>query len=562
VDTAVVPAVVSQIVALPDPECTNHIQGVIMTITGSTTGSNRLALVGLILAVSMTTIDQTIVALSAPTIQQNLGLSHDGMQWAVNVYLLTTAAFFLLGGRISDVVGHKRMALIGIAGFAITSLLCGLAPSGDLAETWLVTARALQGIAGAIMFPAAIGIVVEGFAKESRGKAMAIFFAITGAMTALGPIGGGYLTLWTWRAIFWVNIPIAIAAFIIVAIAARPSERKKEHIDWLGAVVVALGMGFIVFGLQQASPWGWNNPGVIASLVGGAAFIAAFILIQRRSRRPLVQLQAFRDCGFTISTLATLFSSVAFIATFFFLSVYGQVSLQLSALSTGLLFLKFFIGFVIASRLGSVRFDKYGARGVIIIGGVVGAIGFAWLAAVITTIPSSPGAFINPQTWPIVIAGAGIGYMFSAVSTDAVNRAIGASYGEVTAISQTMKNFGGALGLAVFTTIVTSRLGDQLTASFAKFGASAADAKNAVDQISGASGGSSALAGAPAAVRAQIMHVVQADYASSVQWAFIGMAVAMGIVAILGLVYPVKASTPAVGSEAADAEADARPATV
>lgn len=503
-----------------------------------TSSASRLALIGLILAVSMTTIDQTIVALSAPTIQQNLGLSHDGMQWAVNVYLLTTAAFFLLGGRIADVVGHKRMALVGIAGFGLTSLLCGLAPAGEWAETWLVAARALQGVAGAIMFPAAIGIVVEGFERASRGRAMAIFFAITGAMTALGPIAGGYLTVWTWRAIFWVNVPIALAAFIIVAIAARPSARRRESIDWLGALVVALGMGSIVFGLQQASPWGWGNPAVVGSLVVGVALVAVFAMRQRTARQPLVQLAAFRDRGFTLSTLATLFASVAFISTFFFLSVYGQVSLQLSALDTGLLFLKFFIGFVIASRIGSVRFDKHGARGVVIAGGVVGAAGFAWLAATMTNLTGQAGAFFNGQTLPIVVAGAGIGLMFSAVSTDAVNRAIGASYGEVTAISQTMKNFGGALGLAVFTTVVTSRLTDLLTASFAKFGAGPADAQRAVDQISGASGGGSSLAQLPKTVQDQIMHAVQADYASSVQWAFIGMAVAMAVVAALGFFYP------------------------
>ncbi|MDN4597900.1 MFS transporter [Leifsonia virtsii] len=520
--------------------------------------SSTLALTGLIFAVSMTTIDQTIVALSAPSIQQNLGLTHDGMQWAVNVYLLTTAAFFLLGGRVADVVGHKRMALVGIAGFGVTSLLCGLAPTGDLAEPWLVTARALQGVSGAIMFPAAIGIVVEGFARESRGRAMAIFFAITGAMTALGPIAGGYLTVWTWRAIFWVNVPIAVAAFVIVAIAARPSVRRRERIDWLGAVIVAGGMGLVVFGLQQASPWGWANPAVIGSLVLGAALLVLFVVVQRRSGHPLIRIAAFRDRGFTLSTVATLFASIAFISTFFFLSVYGQVSLQLSAAETGLLFLKFFIGFVIASRIGSVRFDKHGARGVVLLGGIVGAVGFGWLATTATDLSIHADAFFNPQTWPILVAGAGIGLMFSPVSTDAVNRAIGASYGEVSAITQTMKNFGGALGLAVFTTVVTSRLTDLLTASFAKFGGTAADAQSAVERISGASGDSgSGLSTLPQAIQEQIMHAVRSDYASAVQWAFWGMAAAMAVVAVVGLLYPAgRTSLPEDAAPASEPTAD------
>ena len=248
---------------------------------------------------------------------------------------------------------------------------------------------------------------------------------------------------------------------------------------------------------------------------------------------------------------------MAFISAFFFLSVDGQVVVEPSATETGLLFLKFFIGFVVASRIGSVRFDKYGARMVVLFGGVIGAIGFGWLATTATNLSIHADAFFNPQTWPIIVAGAGIGLMFSPVSTDAVNRAIGASYGEVSAISQTMKNFGGALGLAVFTTIVTSRLTDLLTDSFAKFGGSAADAQGAVDRISGASGTGSGLSNLPTAIQEQILHAVRADYASAVQWAFWGMAAAMAIVALVGIFYPAgRTSLPEAAEPNADANAD------
>jgi EmrB/QacA subfamily drug resistance transporter len=515
-----------------------------MTSTTPATGSatsgraGTLTLIGLILAVSMTTIDQTIVALSAPTIQSQLGLSHDGIQWAVNVYLLAMAAFFLLGGRLADVFGHKRMVLIGIAGFGLTSLLCGLTPTGGGAEAWLVIARALQGISGAIMFPAAIGIVVQTFPTAGRAKAMATFFAITGAMTAVGPIAGGYLTQWTWRSIFWVNIPIAIAAFIIVALTATSAPRRHERIDWAGAALVAVGMAGVVFGLQQASAWGWTNPAVLICLIAGAAVLVLFGVTQARKTHPLVQLAAFRDAGFTLSTVAILLSSIAFISVFFFLSIYGQASLGLSAGMTGLLFLKFFIGFVIASRIGAGMFDRRGAKPVLAIGGIVGAFGFAWLASTLTALPAHPDAFFNPQTWPILVAGAGIGFMFSPASTDVVNRAIGASYGEVSAITQTMKNFGGALGLAVLTTLVTNELTTRLTASIVRLGGTAADAQSAINQVTGGSHQGSTLGTVPAAVREQIVHAVQSDYAASAQWAFYGMAVAMGLVLVLAVFYP------------------------
>lgn len=535
-----------------------------MTSSAPATRGNTLALVGLIVAVSMTTIDQTIVALSAPTIETDLGLDHGAMQWAVNVYLVATAAFFLLGGRIADVLGHRRMVLIGIAGFGITSLLCGLAPEGDGAAAWLITARALQGVAGAIMFPAAIGIVVQGFPRASRGRAMAVFFAITGAMTALGPIAGGYLSVWTWRAIFWVNVPLAIVAFVITAIAAPRAARRRETIDLVGAFVVAAGLGLVVFGLQQAGTWGWTSWAVIGSIFVGLALVALFVVIERRMPHPLVRLEVFRERGFTIATLSTMFAAFAFLGTFFFLSVYGQVSEHLSALATGLLFLDFFVGFVIASRIGSTRFDKLGARSVLLIGGLVGTVGFAWLAVAVTSIPAHPGAVFTPLTGPIVVAGAGIGFMFSAASTDAVNRAIGASYGEVTAVSQTMRNLGGALGIAVLTTVVTDVLTDRLTTSFTALGATKADALTAVGRISGASAASGGSLGElPAAVRQKFVDAVAQGYADSVAWAFGGMAIAMLVVVVLGLLYPRGQVSATAADPVAAAEGDPRdPATV
>jgi EmrB/QacA subfamily drug resistance transporter len=502
---------------------------------------SHLTLAGLILAVSMNTIDQTIVALSAPTIQQELGLSHSGMQWAVNVYLLTMAAVFLLGGRLADVWGHKKMVLVGTGGFAFFSLLCGLAPAGDLAEAWLVASRALQGACGALMFPAAIGMVVQTYPKQRRAEAMAAFFAITGAMTAVGPIAGGFLMAWTWRSIFWINIPIAIAAMIIVIVSASPTPAKRERIDWTGAVLVAVGMIATVFGLQQASTWGWSSIGVWGSLLVGAVLLVGFGLFERRVAQPLVKLQAFKDRSFALSVFAILASSAAFLAAFYFLSVYAQVALRLSATLTGLLFLEFFIGFVIAAQLGARVFDRAGARPVLFFGGLAGVIGFAWLAIISTTLIDRDGAgAIIAQAGPLILAGAGIGLMSSAASTDAVNRAIGASYGEVSAITQTMKNFGGSIGIAVLVTLVTTQLTSNLSSSIIRLGGSAEDARDTVNAITRAGGdvSSDSLSGLPQRVQDEILSAVQADYANAAQWAFYGMAVAMAIVLVLALLYP------------------------
>src|SRR5277367_4609 len=182
-------------------------------------GSRNLILAAMIFAVSMTFIDQTIVSIAAPKIQRELHLSATGVQWAINAYLLSLAALFAFGGRLADTVGHRRMVTLGVVVFAGASALCGLTPKGSLAEGWIVAFRVIQGAGGAIMFPAALAIVVQTFELRERGKALAIFFGIAGGLTAIGPILGGYLTEWTWRAIFWVNIPVAIIALVLIFIS-------------------------------------------------------------------------------------------------------------------------------------------------------------------------------------------------------------------------------------------------------------------------------------------------------------------------------------------------------
>src|SRR5690348_10760530 len=181
--------------------------------------SKGLILAAMIFAVAMTFIDQTIVSIAAPQIQADLGLSSSGMQWGINAYLLALAALFAFGGRLADTVGHRKMVVLGVIIFAGASALCGLTPSGGIAEAWLVGFRALQGAGGAIMFPAAIAIVVQTFDLHTRGRALALFFGVAGALTAIGPVVGGCLLQWTWRAIFWINIPVALIALALIAVA-------------------------------------------------------------------------------------------------------------------------------------------------------------------------------------------------------------------------------------------------------------------------------------------------------------------------------------------------------
>ncbi|MCH9816897.1 MAG: MFS transporter, partial [Actinomycetia bacterium] len=235
------------------------------------------ALAAMVFVTSMTFIDMTIVTIAAPDIEKELGISDEALQWVINGYLLGLAATFAFWGRVADVAGHRKMAIIGTLVFVIASTMCGLTPDGDIASAWIIGFRIIQGVGAAMLFPAALAIVVASFPVSERGRALAIFFAITGGFTAIGPIAGGYLTEWTWRSIFWINIPIAIVAIILTAKCQTTLQPKKEPIDYRGAVIIIVGMALSIIGVQQAGVWGWTSPWTIGAIVLGLVVLAIFV---------------------------------------------------------------------------------------------------------------------------------------------------------------------------------------------------------------------------------------------------------------------------------------------
>src|SRR4051794_35893174 len=247
----------------------------------------------LVPAMAMVMIDFTIVSISVTTIQKDLSLTATGAQWTVTAYALATAAFVALGGRLGDIVGHKRIVAIGVSLFAVCSLLCGLTPDTSIAEGWLIVFRALQGIGGALLIPSTTALVLNSFAPNERGKGLAVFFIIAGLFTAIGPIAGSYLTeYWTWRAIFWINVPVAIFALIEMRLVSLDDVRQPGRIDVRGAVLLVIGLGLTVLGIQQSSTWGWGSPATIGSIVVGLAITAAFCWVETRTENPLIDVKA------------------------------------------------------------------------------------------------------------------------------------------------------------------------------------------------------------------------------------------------------------------------------
>jgi EmrB/QacA subfamily drug resistance transporter len=477
------------------------------------TPNKNLVLAAMVFAVAMTFIDQTIVAIAIPNIEKQLSLSETSSQWVINSYLLSLAALFAFGGKLGDVLGRRRMVVIGVIGFAVASAACGFTPKGSVAATWMIVFRVLQGASAAVMFPAAVGIVVASFPLRERGRAMAIFFGISGGLTAIGPIAGGFLTQWTWRSIFWINVPVALIALYLIWRSQPEDERHPAALDYRGTVLVTGAMGLMVLGLQQSSSWGWSSVSTWACIVIGVLLMVAFIREELTNPEPLLRLRIFRDRAFAVETTALGLMSAVFIPFFFFASVYSQVSLGETASNAGIYILYFFIGFVIAAQIGGRILDRRGARPAVVGGSVLSAVGFYLLAHHLTHLS------LSAQRPYIILAGAGMGLMLGTASTDAVNRAPATSYSEVTGITQTARNFGATLGLAIMGAVLISRNETNVTGALTKAGVPGGVAHRVASSF-GTSPGGGGGGGQPHA----IVHDVQLAFAHSTQTVFYVMA--------------------------------------
>ena len=488
--------------------------------------SKSLVLTAMIFAVAMTFIDQTIVSIASTTVQHDLGLSSSGIQWAINAYLLSMAALFAFGGRLGDTLGHRKMVVLGVVIFAVASALCGLTPRGGAAEAWLITFRAIQGAGGAIMFPAALAIVVATFDLGTRGRALALFFGIAGGLTAVGPIAGGYLIQWTWRSIFWINVPVAVIALILIYLSKPVTDYRPAPIDFRGLALIIGGVGLSIFGFQQSQLWGWGNAAVLAAIIVGVLLLVVFWLVELRTEQPLMNVRIFRNQPFRVENIVLLISMMTFIPVFFFASTYGQIALGQKATESSLLILYFFLGFVTFAQIGGRMLDRTGAKRPVVLGCVLASAGYFLWAGQVSTLKA------GSQVIYIIMAGAGLGLMLGQANTDAVNRASRLSYGEATGITQTVRNYGASLGFAILGTVLISVFRSNIYNSLVAKGvpsaaAAAQAASDAQLQGGGSSSGGNGVASIPQFIRA--------DYASATEAVLTGMGVIMAVAAVAAL---------------------------
>jgi EmrB/QacA subfamily drug resistance transporter len=484
-------------------------------------GSKNLILAAMIFAVAMTFIDQTIVSIAAPEVQKELGLTSTGVQWAINAYLLSLAALFAFGGRLADTVGHRRMVTLGVVVFAAASGMCGLTPKGGAAEPWIVSFRVIQGAGGAIMFPAALAIVVQTFELHERGRALAVFFGIAGGLTALGPILGGYLTQWTWRAIFWVNIPVAIIALGLIVLSRPETDHRPARMDYRGLAMITAGVALSVFGFQESAILGWGDPLTALCIALGAAILVGFYFVEARTDSPLISVGIFASRPFRVQNIVLGISNLAFIPVFFFASEYAQIGLGKQPGEAGLYILYFFIGYVIAAQIGGRMLDRVGGKRPVVLGCALAAAGFYLWARKLTDLD------FGAQQWEIILAGAGMGLMLGPASTDAVNRASRLSYGEATGITQTVRNYAASLGIAILGTIQVSQLKSRLETSLLSRGLSGARAHSVASSIAQSRGGGGSVQAIP--------HFVRLDFAEATRSVFYVWAAVLAAAAIVAL---------------------------
>ena len=331
------------------------------TSRGVSGSAKRLTLVATILGSSIAILDGSVVSVALPSIQRSLGGGLAGQQWVSNAYLLTLGSLILLGGSLGDIFGERRIFALGVGGFGATSLLCALAPT-----IWLLVAfRALQGVAGALLTPSSLAIIVSTFPERERGPAIGTWTAWGTIAGALGPLVAGLiLNVGSWRWIFVINLPLVVACLWLIMRAVPRATPSATHrrVDVIGALLCVLGLGGTVFALIEQPRLGWSNPAVAGSLIGGVTLFAAFLIYESRARDPMLKLHLFKSRNFAVGNVETLALYGGLSALFFFLVLYLQQVAGYSPLKSGLALLpESVVMFALSSRFGALA-DRLGPR--------------------------------------------------------------------------------------------------------------------------------------------------------------------------------------------------------
>jgi EmrB/QacA subfamily drug resistance transporter len=401
------------------------------------------------LALFMIMLDNTIVNVALPSIGRGLDVGVSQLEWVVNAYTLSFAAVMLTGGRLADLYGRRLVFDVGLVVFTLASLTCGLAGN----STILVAARAVQGAGAALMMPASLSIITAAFAREERGTAIGIWAGVSGSALAIGPLLGGVLTEhlgWSW--IFFVNVPVGVLALVASFLLIRESRSAEpdQALDVPGLLTSAAGLVALVYALIEANRYGWTSTRILLLFAAAAGLLLAFVALERRAARPMLDLRLFENRTFSGANVAALLVSLAMFGIFFFVSLYMQNVLGYSPVHTGVIFLPMSLLVVVSAPIAGKATDHFGPRWPIAIGMTLLSLAlfsFSRLGVDASFADLLPG---------MLVGGVGIGVAMGPMTTAALSTVPVDEAGVASGVVTTSRQVGGALGVALMGAIVAA----------------------------------------------------------------------------------------------------------
>jgi EmrB/QacA subfamily drug resistance transporter len=410
-------------------------------------------------ALFMIMLDNTVVNVALPSIQRDLHASLQALEWTMNAYTLTFAVLLVTGGRLGDIFGRRKLFLFGVGVFGVSSLAIGLAPN----EAVLVAFRAVQGVGAAFMMPATLSIITQAFPAEQRGAAIGTWAGVSGLALAIGPVVGGLLTEDVgWRAIFFINPPIAVAAVAVTLFATRESrdETVGRDVDFAGIAALTAGLTALVLALVESNSWHWGSARIVGLFAGAVVSLVAFVVIELRVRAPMLDFSFFRSRTSAGANAVAFLVTFAMFAQLFFMTLYMQNVLGYSPLRTGVRFLPATFVIIVIGPLAGRLTDRVGPRPLISLGLAIVAGGLLIQSQL--TIHSGYG----PLLPGFILMGLGIGLVMSPMSTAAMNAVDSTKAGAASGVISMSRMVGGTVGLAVMAALVTtigrSKLGSSL----------------------------------------------------------------------------------------------------
>lgn len=501
------------------------------------------------LALFMVMLDNTVVNVALPSIQRDLDTSISGLEWIVNGYTLSLAVLLVVGGRMGDIFGRRKMFVFGVILFTVASMTAGFAPTNFA----IVASRVIQGIGAAFMMPGTLSIITDAFPPAQRGKAIGTWAGVSALALAVGPVLGGFLTEYvSWRAIFFINLPIGIMAVMAALFVVKESRDSTvgRQIDVLGVTALTASLTALVLALIEGNTWGWGSPAVLGLIAGSVLILGAFVAIELRVKAPIVEFALFKSRNFIGAVTVAFIISFAMLGVFFFLALYMQNILGYSALEAGVRFLPTTLVIMVTAPLAGRLSDRIGPRWPIVVGMVAVAISL-WMFSGIDVGTTFSGLWVA-----FLILGFGIGLTMSPMSTAAMNSVVTAKAGVASGVLSMFRMIGGTFGVAALGALFQNQAQVKLGQSLS--GAAGLTAPQRADFAHQLTGGAPQLDGVSQAQAAKLTAAGHEAFVYGLSHAMV-LSVGIAVIGVLVALVLIRGHGASVDAEPAAARQESGP---